>query len=347
MNDGVLIYRPLLPLEKDKVLDYSHKFGVPYFKDTTPHWSTRGKLRNQLLPLLQDIYGEGSMNNLSTLATESDEAKELLHQTVLGPFLEQVQFQRMGISFDTAGWKHQGLFFWKFVLREALHNAGLGMFSDKSVMSFLERIQATNIREGWLQCRRDYAVYLGLHGRVYVFYPESFPFRKADQFTCAGQVVAFGEDHAVRIGPWKIMSEVMDSSQIPNEDTAQSLLGEKAIGSMDTFMDGHVQYYMKVPMSGHEEEEEKSESPSSSLSHDYRPLVFVSEYTKSSRPVAWRKLDLRIQTILPLLGNDLEAVRLLEETNGGRLYGDDYGIVKVTMINERHAKHEKKSPGVS
>jgi tRNA(Ile)-lysidine synthetase-like protein len=40
-NDGITIYRPLLPLEKSFVLDYAHKFGVPYFKDTTPHWSTR------------------------------------------------------------------------------------------------------------------------------------------------------------------------------------------------------------------------------------------------------------------------------------------------------------------
>jgi hypothetical protein len=35
------------------VLEYAHSFGVPYFKDTTPAWSTRGKLRNQLVPLLQ------------------------------------------------------------------------------------------------------------------------------------------------------------------------------------------------------------------------------------------------------------------------------------------------------
>jgi tRNA(Ile)-lysidine synthetase-like protein len=65
-NDGVVIYRPLLSLEKKEILDYAHHFGVPYFKDTTPHWSTRGKLRNKLLPLLQEIYGEGSMDNLST-----------------------------------------------------------------------------------------------------------------------------------------------------------------------------------------------------------------------------------------------------------------------------------------
>jgi len=50
INDGVLIYRPFLTLEKVSIFEYAHKYGIPYFKDTTPHWSTRGKLRNKLLP---------------------------------------------------------------------------------------------------------------------------------------------------------------------------------------------------------------------------------------------------------------------------------------------------------
>jgi len=55
----VMILRPLFGLTKTPVLDFAHKFGVPYFKDTTPLWSTRGKLRTQLVPLLKDIYGDG------------------------------------------------------------------------------------------------------------------------------------------------------------------------------------------------------------------------------------------------------------------------------------------------
>jgi hypothetical protein len=160
--------------------------------DTTPHWSTRGKLRNKLLPLLEDIYGEGSMNNLSTLATESDECRELLYDALIKPFMDRVVRYPMGIRFETAPFIAQGAFFWKFVLREVLHSARLGMFSDKSVISFLERVNPQHtckkkIREGWLQCRRDYAVYLQADGRVYVFYPDSFPWRKADGYKCFGQ----------------------------------------------------------------------------------------------------------------------------------------------------------------
>lgn len=47
--NGVRVWRPMLPFGKDVVYDFAHKFGVPYFKDTTPSWSTRGKLRRQLV----------------------------------------------------------------------------------------------------------------------------------------------------------------------------------------------------------------------------------------------------------------------------------------------------------
>jgi tRNA(Ile)-lysidine synthase TilS/MesJ len=48
----VAVWRPMLAHDKAAVLDFAHTYGVPYFKDTTPTWSNRGKLRNQLMPLL-------------------------------------------------------------------------------------------------------------------------------------------------------------------------------------------------------------------------------------------------------------------------------------------------------
>jgi hypothetical protein len=122
------------------------------------------------------------MNNLSTLAEESDACRSMLYKVLIGPFMDQVVRKPMGITLGTTPWKTSPVFFWKFVLRETLHSAGLGMFSDGSVLSFLERVQADPVRPGWLQCRKDYAVYLQGDGRVYVFYPSSFPFRKADQY---------------------------------------------------------------------------------------------------------------------------------------------------------------------
>eukprot|EP00960_Hanusia_phi_P043132 755877-Hanusia_phi.AAC.3 len=48
---GVQLQRPLLSLQKGDIYDFSAMFGVPFFKDTTPSWSTRGKLRGSGLCL--------------------------------------------------------------------------------------------------------------------------------------------------------------------------------------------------------------------------------------------------------------------------------------------------------
>ena len=49
-NDGVTIYRPLLPLEKTEVYDYSHRYGVPYFKGKTVLSLSVGKCTLLLFP---------------------------------------------------------------------------------------------------------------------------------------------------------------------------------------------------------------------------------------------------------------------------------------------------------
>jgi hypothetical protein len=127
------------------------------------------------------------MNNLSNLATESDECRALLNQSLISPFLNNIVRKPMGIIFDTAPWRDQAFFFWKFVLRQSLHSAKLGMFSDKCVVSFLERVKAHKIREGWLECRKDYGVYLQGDGKVFVFYPSSFPWNKKKMYNVEGE----------------------------------------------------------------------------------------------------------------------------------------------------------------
>jgi hypothetical protein len=279
-NDGVFLFRPLLSMEKSHIYDYSHKFGVPYFKDTTPHWSTRGKLRNKLLPLLDEIYGEGSLDNLCSLAEESDAAKALLQETVTSPFMQQIKRYPMGITFETSRWKDFGFFYWKFVLRQAVHSAGLGMFSDKSVESFLDRVSAKNVREGWLQCRRDYAVFLQEDGRVFVFYPKSFPFNNGQKIYQGNKPIPILVGTLIHDGPWTISSEIVNAT----DEVAENLLSTKALGCMEDLMTGNIEYYLKVPVTG--------------------IVAMVAGFTKQTRPAAWKGFDLKVESTLPLLGVD-------------------------------------------
>jgi hypothetical protein len=51
---------------------------VPWLKDSTPAWSTRGRLRENLLPCLRDTYGDGAERSLRALAIGSDALSELV-----------------------------------------------------------------------------------------------------------------------------------------------------------------------------------------------------------------------------------------------------------------------------
>ncbi|CAN0016024.1 unnamed protein product, partial [Phaeothamnion confervicola] len=79
---GVAVWRPLLPHGKTDIFEFAHRFGVPYFKDTTPTWATRGKLRRRLLPLLEDVYGAGLYAHLSRLADEANQLRRLTSDVV-------------------------------------------------------------------------------------------------------------------------------------------------------------------------------------------------------------------------------------------------------------------------
>lgn len=88
VTNHVHVWRPLLSHDKTQIYAFAHQYGVPYFKDTTPSWSTRGKLRNQLIPLLLEVYGNGCLRNLSNLAHESDSMQDLVFQNLYAPFLK-------------------------------------------------------------------------------------------------------------------------------------------------------------------------------------------------------------------------------------------------------------------
>ena len=317
-NDGVVIYRPLLQLEKDEVFSYAHMFGVPYFKDTTPHWSTRGKLRNKLLPLLEEIYGEGSMNNLTHLAQESDEARELVNEAILEPILNSVVRYRMGLSFETAAWKKRGLYFWKLAVRDILHGAGRGMFSDKAIISFLERVQAEKVKEGWLQCRADYATFLRKDGTVFVFHPASLPFREKDRYNLSGLVLRCGEH--VTVGPWTISASLVEKTG----DDWRAIETRKAIESLESFMTGSITYCIRVPFYD------------STGTGELRicPLEFPQNFTKRNRPAAWKSSDLKLESTLPLPCVNMSFLGAEAEDLTDMGYGKKWVLVRITLVIE-------------
>jgi len=196
-----------------------------------------------------------------------------------------------------------------------LHGAGLGMFSDKSVESFLTRVTSAKVKEGWLQCRKDYAAFLQRDGRVFVFYPNSFPLgngQKEDERYNSCRFLGYGSEHSIAAGPWTIVSEIVEAA---SEQEAKSLQQTKAIQNMAHLMEGDISYFLKVPMAS------GATMPC--------PLARVKGFTKPTRPAAWKGFDIKVETTLPLLGVDQSV-----------LDGDssEWALVKVHLFLDSHGK---------
>ena len=198
VSNNVVVWRPLLQHTKDEIYSFAHKYGVPYFKDTTPSWSTRGKLRSQLLPLLIEIYGTGCLHNLSALADESDRMSELVDVNIFEPFTAAVTHHPCGLSVNVLPFRMQPAAFWKEALKSLMHSLSMSMVRGRAVGTFLERIQGSRARSsaggarstsstsrslappprgntvewgppGWIELRKGFHVELGQDGLLVIF----------------------------------------------------------------------------------------------------------------------------------------------------------------------------------
>ena len=138
--NGVNIWRPMLNHPKSDIFSVSHKYGIPYFLDTTPNWSTRGKMRNKLMPLLEEMYGIGYLDHLSHLGSESSQLSSITSKHLFNPFWNSIKKSNCCLWFDCKNYMDQPLFFWKEVLTHVCHQfLGVGLIREKAIKEILLR----------------------------------------------------------------------------------------------------------------------------------------------------------------------------------------------------------------
>ena len=55
IDNDVTIIRPFLDITKSSIIERAHYLNIPYLEDSTPAWSARGKMRDSLIPTIQDF----------------------------------------------------------------------------------------------------------------------------------------------------------------------------------------------------------------------------------------------------------------------------------------------------
>ena len=146
VNDSVLLLRPLMGHPKSMVYDFATNHFVPYFKDTTPAWSMRGKFRNEVLPLLDDTYKQAS-SRLKGIALQSEEWNELINARIIKPFIDKcVVYDESSQTYTVDASEHVAVpvCFWKTVFAQLCHRAKVPAPSAKCIATFCERLRANS-----------------------------------------------------------------------------------------------------------------------------------------------------------------------------------------------------------
>lgn len=122
VSDGVRFLRPLLEVEKSDIYSYANMHKIPHLPCSTPVWSQRGKIRNNVVPVLndwdelcvpgmfhmsnimQDLYGvlKNSVNDFKKdfiiVDENSSESREIHIDTLSESFMFWKEFFGFGVS---------------------------------------------------------------------------------------------------------------------------------------------------------------------------------------------------------------------------------------------------------
>ena len=138
----VNIYRPLLNFYKDDIYNYAHYYEVPYFLDTTPDWSVRGKFRRRILPELFNTF-PGLKSNLLGIAKESEEWGSLIQSDFIDKYLNKVSAYDNYIDMPIISGEDYSTFpvcFWQEIISRVFHRYSLSAPSRKSLNLFVEHL---------------------------------------------------------------------------------------------------------------------------------------------------------------------------------------------------------------
>lgn len=127
---GVNIYRPFLEYHKNVIFEIAHKNNIPYFLDTTPKWSRRGRMRFEIFPLLDNVFGTSWHLKLKDLGDQSNQWGTYILDYVVNPWVSEIQFGKFGFVMP---FKEQPKLIYSNVILKAMHSMGKHMLKNSSI----------------------------------------------------------------------------------------------------------------------------------------------------------------------------------------------------------------------
>lgn len=138
---GVAVYRPFIDHEKTDVYDIAHTYSVPYFKDTTPHWSCRGKMRRTIFPALSDCYTEKFQSSLLQFSEEGEMLGKIIDKYIIDEVLYDICIETES-DFSIPNKKVvQEHYILKKILRDIFHKLNIECMKLKNIYLLSELLK--------------------------------------------------------------------------------------------------------------------------------------------------------------------------------------------------------------
>jgi tRNA(Ile)-lysidine synthetase-like protein len=127
---NIKIFRPFIGFKKQVIYNFAHQFGIPYFLDTTPKWSKRGKMRNEIFPLLDSVFGQDWRNKMKQLGSQSNEWGIYIDKYIINPWLSEIKKGKAGLIIPL---KDQPILIYSNVIMKSLHSISQSMLKKSSL----------------------------------------------------------------------------------------------------------------------------------------------------------------------------------------------------------------------
>jgi len=140
VNDqlGVSLRRPILAIPKSKIVEICNWFSIPFLLDSTPKWSRRGKIRDNIVPAFK-VVDENLITRMMEFCQKSSETLQDYQTLLLSiPIKEIKQKDCFGYSIDISLESFNTNFrFWQGIINRITKMTGIEKIKDKTITHFI------------------------------------------------------------------------------------------------------------------------------------------------------------------------------------------------------------------
>lgn len=133
----VNIARPLLKISKKQIIEFANEFYIPYTCDSTPSWSERGKLRDELIPFMNNF----DPSILLGLIELSNNYKEIYK--IYNGILPSIEYNKE--SCVVSNKEIYILDYWKKIFTKIALHYNVEFIKNKSLIHMIEQLQKNSL----------------------------------------------------------------------------------------------------------------------------------------------------------------------------------------------------------